>query len=104
MNTTNHTAKTKLDARAESATETAVTIDWSTISVEDVRALAARTIIIAAQGEWRKSGTIPEAVTIDAHEAANPTRKPRGPVDVKAMLLKLSPEERAKLLASIPTE
>lgn len=101
MNTTTHTAKTKLDARAETATETAVTIDWSNISIEDTRALASRTILIAAQSQWRKDGNVPTEATLDAHEFAHPTRKPRGPVDVKALLLKLSPEEREALLASL---
>lgn len=101
MNTTTHTVKTRLDARAETATDTAVTINWENISLEDTRALAARTILIAAQSQWRKDGHIPTEATIDANDIAHPTRKPRGPVDVKALLLKLSPEERAELLASL---
>lgn len=101
MNTTTHKATTKLDARAETATETAVTIDWSNISDADLKALAARTVLIATQAQWRKDGHIPTEATIDAHDIANPTRKPRGPVDVKALLMKLSPEERAELLASL---
>ena len=70
MSTTTLTAKTKLDARAETATETAVTIDWSNISLEDTRKLAERTIIIAAQAQWRKDGHIPTEATIDANEIA----------------------------------
>lgn len=99
MNMTEHKARTKLDARATEKTETLVTIDWSTISEEDLRKLAAKTVIIAAQAEWRSDGSIPEAVTLNAHDYANPTRKPRGPVNVKALLAKMSPEERAELLA-----
>lgn len=98
MSTTTHTVRTKLDARATSKTETAATIDWSTISQEDLQKLAAKTIIIAAQAEWRAAGEIPETATLNAHDYANPTRKPRGPVDVKAMLAKMTPEDRAALL------
>lgn len=95
------TAKTKLDARAETATETTVTIDWSRVSEDDIKALATRTIVIAAQSQWRKEGVIPETATLDAYEYAHPTRKPRGPVDVAALLKKMSPEERAAILASL---
>jgi hypothetical protein len=101
MTTTTTTAKTKLDSRADTvATETAITIDWSTISLEDTRKLAERTIVIAAQANWRKDGNVPTEATLDAHEFANPTKRPRGPVDVKALLAKMSPEDRAALLAS----
>lgn len=98
---TNVTAKTKIDARAEKATETAVTIDWSNTSQEDLQALAARTVVIAAQSQWRKDGLIPDAITLDANEFANPTRAPRKPADIKALFAKMTPEERAEFLASI---
>lgn len=94
MDTTTHTVRTKLDSRATTKTETNVIIDWSTISTDDLRKLAAKTVIIAAQTEWRTAGEIPETVTLDAHQYANPTRKPRGPLDIKAYLAKMSPEER----------
>ena len=80
---TNIVTKTKIDARAESATETSVTIDWSNTSQEDIQALAARTIVIAAQAQWRKDGVIPTEATLDANEYANPTRAPRKPLDPK---------------------
>lgn len=95
------TAKTKLDARAESATETAVTINWDNISLEDLRALATRTIVIAAQTQWRKDGAIPAEATLDANEYANPTRAPRKPADIKALFAKMSPEEQAAFLAEV---
>ena len=98
---TNVTAKTKLDARAESATETAVTIDWSNTSQGDIQALAARTIVIAAQSQWRKDGVIPTEVTLDANDFANPTRAPRKPADIKALFAKMTPEEKAAFLAEI---
>ncbi len=101
---TNVTAKTKLDARAESATETAVTIDWSNTSQEDIQALATRTIVIAAQAQWRKDGVIPHEVTLDANDFANPTRvrTQKSNIDtLRAALAKMAPEEREAELAKI---
>lgn len=95
------TAKTKIDARAETATVTAVTIDWSNTSDEDIKALAARTVVIAAQSQWRKDGAVPSEVTLDANDYANPTRAPRKPADLKTLFAKLSPEERAAFLADL---
>lgn len=99
MDTTTHIARTKLDARATSRTETNVTIDWSTISTDDLRKLAAKTVVIAWQAEARAAGEVPSEVTLNAHDYANPARKPRGPVDVKALLAKMAPEDRAALIA-----
>lgn len=99
MTTTTHTVRTKLDARATTKTESAITIDWSTVSDDDLRKLAAKTVIIAAQAEWRADGSIPQSATLNAHDYANPARKPRGPVDVKKLLANMSPEDRAALLA-----
>ena len=102
-NMTETTAKTRL-AQGTDAIETAVTINWETASIDDVRALATRTIIIAAQAQWRTAGAIPTSVTLDAHAFANPerTRKPQDAVAAaKAALAKMSPEERAAFLASL---
>lgn len=101
MNATTHNVRTKLDARSKDKTVTNVTIDWETISIEDTRKLASKAVIIAAQSEWRSDGVIPESATLHAADYANPTRKPRGPVNVKALLAKMTPEERAELLASL---
>ena len=102
-NMTTTTTKTRL-AQGTDAIETAVTINWETASIDDVRALATRTIIIAAQAQWRTAGAIPTSVTLDAHAFANPerTRKPQDAVAAaKAALAKMSPEERAAFLASL---
>ena len=102
-NMTTTTTKTRL-AQGSDAIETAVSIDWENASIDDVRALATRTIIIAAQAQWRTAGAIPTSVTLDAHAFANPerTRKPQDAVTAaKAALAKMSPEERAAFLASL---
>ena len=102
-NMTTTTTKTRL-AQGTDAIETAVTINWETASIDDVRALATRTIIIAAQAQWRTAGAIPTDATLDAHAFANPerTRKPQDAVAAaKSALAKMSPEERAAFLASL---
>ena len=102
-NITNTTTKTRL-AQGTDAIETSITINWETASIEDVRALATRTIIIAAQAQWRTAGAIPPSATLDAHAFANPerTRKPQDAVAAaKSALAKMSPEERAAFLASL---
>ena len=100
---TTTTTKTRL-AQGTDVIETAVAINWENASVEDMRALATRTIIIAAQSQWRTAGAIPTSVTLDAHAFANPerTRKPQDAVAAaKSALAKMSPEERAAFLASL---
>lgn len=96
---TQHTVKTKLDARSTDKVETAVTINWDSISIEDTQKLAAKSILISAQSEWRAEGVIPREATLDANSYANPSRKPRGPVDVRKLLAAMSPEDRDALLA-----
>ena len=101
---TNVTAKTKIDARAETATETAVTVNWDNTSLDDIKALATRTIVIAAQSQWRKDGAIPSEVTLDANDFANPTRAPRkqdAMANAKKALAAMSPEDRAAALETL---
>lgn len=106
MNTTEHTVRTKPDARSEK-TVTHVVIDWSNISIEDTRKLAAKSVIIAAQAEWRTDGNIPESATLDANDYANPSRKPRGPVNpIKALMAAVAtnPEGVRELLDALPED
>ena len=100
---TTTTTKTKLSS-ASDAVQTNITIDWANATEADLRALATRTIIIAAQAQWRTAGAIPTEATLDAHAFANPerTRKPQDAVTAaKAALAKMSPEERAAFVASL---
>ena len=102
-NMTTTTTKTKLSS-ASDAVQTNITIDWANATEADLRTLATRTIIIAAQAQWRTAGAIPTEATLDAHAFANPerTRKPQDAVTAaKAALAKMSPEERAAFLASL---
>lgn len=99
VNTTNLTVKTKPDARAE-AVETAVTIDWSKMEREDLIALAQQTLVIKLQGGWRKNG-IPTELSVDAADHKVGVRAPRKPADIATLIGKLSPEEKAALLAKL---
>ena len=98
-NTTNLTVKTKPDARAE-AVNTAVTIDWSNMNRDDLIAMAQQSIVIKLQSKWRKEG-IPSEANIDAAEYKVGVRAPRKPADIATLIGKLSPEEKAALLAKL---
>ena len=91
--------KTKADARAE-AVETALTIDYTNMTREDLIALAQQTIVIKLQGGWRKNG-IPTELSVDAADHKVGARAPRKPADIATLIGKLSPEEKAALLAKL---
>ena len=100
MNTTTHNVKTRAHARGE-VVETALTIDWDGMTQEDLIALASQTLVIKLQGAWR-NGTIPAGEhSVKAVDHKVGVRAPRKPTDIFAAAAKMSPEERAKLLAML---
>ncbi len=95
----NRSIKTRVKDGAEPVV-TSVTIDFSTFSPEDIQELAAKSLVIEAQSEWRKAGEIPTEATITSAEfGPSAPRAKRGPVDPAALLAKMSPEDRAALFA-----
>ena len=91
--------KTRVKDGAEPVV-TNVTIDFESFSLEDIRELAAKSLVIEAQSEWRKAGSIPTEATLTSAEfGPSAPRAKRGPVDPAALLAKMSPEERAALFA-----
>lgn len=98
MSITNTTVSTKVNATDKAATETALTIDWSNVTNEDIRALAQQALIVKWQARVRKAGTIPTEATIDVGEYKVGARAPRGPVDVAALLQKMDPDALAAVL------
>lgn len=81
-----------------------VTIQWEGITLDQLQALAQRSIIIRKQNEDRVTGVIPEsAYTIKASDYVIGTRKSKTPESIESLLGKLSPEERAALLAKYIT-
>lgn len=98
MNTvTNREVHTKADVRAESVT-TNLTLNWEGMTDEEIRALAEQALVVKLQGKWRKDG-IPTEATVNVVDHKIGTRAPRGPVNVLAAVDKMTPEEKAKLLA-----
>jgi hypothetical protein len=97
MNTINKTVKTKINATDKEATQTSLTLDFSNVSTEQLQELAARSAVIAWQARCRAEGIIPEGDTFDVAECF--VKQPRKAPSLEAMISKLSPEERAKLLA-----
>ncbi len=96
--------KTRVKDGAPQVT-TNVTIDFETFSNEDILELAAKSLVIEAQGEWRKDGNIPTSATITASEfGPSAPRAKRGPVDQKAVAAKFlsTPEGKAWLAANMP--
>ena len=91
--------KTRVKDGAEPVV-TSVTIDFGSFSEAAIQELAAKSLVIEAQSEWRKAGSIPTSVNITAADyGPDAPRAKRGPVDLGAMLAKMDPEQRAALLA-----
>ena len=96
---TNTKVTTRPAAGAEKV-ETDLTLDWSGMTEEDLRALAQQALIVKLQGSWRKNG-IPAEVTVKVVEHKVGTRSPRGPVDPASLIANLSPEEKQALIAKL---
>lgn len=95
---THVTASTKINGIAHKSN---VTIDWTGMSVEDIQALAQRSIIIRKQNADRTAGVIPEErYTIKATDFKIGARAPREQMTPEAALAKLSTEQLEALLKS----
>lgn len=68
--------------------ETTLTIDWSDVTPDEIKAMAQLPLIVKLQGGWRKNG-IPREATVKASEHK---------VGVRTPAVKLSPEEQAMAL------
>ena len=93
---------TKVETRPQAgqqAVETALTIDWSDMTPEDVQALAQQALIVKLQGKWRKEGIPNGECTVNAAEYKVGVRAPKTKQTLEQMLAALSPEERAALVA-----
>lgn len=89
---------TKATATSEAIT-TNLSIDWTDMSPEDIRALAQAALVVKLQGGWRKNGIPAGDATVLASEHKVGTRAPKKPADIVALFQKLTPEERAQFLA-----
>lgn len=92
--------KTKPDARAEAVT-TNLTINWEGMTEDDVRALAQQALVVKIQGGWRKNGIPAGDHEVNAADFRVGVRAPRSAPDIATMIGKLSPEEKAALIAKL---
>ncbi len=83
------------------AVKTHVTINWDGMERSELIALAQQTIIIKVQASWRRAGSIPTECTINATDHKVGVRAAKAPVDLIALAKKMTPEQRAALLASL---
>lgn len=99
MNTTTEVV-TRPAAGAEGV-KTNLTIDWTGFSDEDMRALAQQALVVKLQGAWRKNGIPAGDFTVKASDHRPGVRAPREKLSLAEQLKRLSPEERAELIASL---
>lgn len=83
--------------------ETELTINFDGVTVEELQAGFARSLVIDEQNKWRKAGSIPTKATVNVREELDAPRAPRGPMDPKIALQKflatLDPEARKAWIA-----
>lgn len=79
-----------------------VTLDWSGVTLDEMQALAQRSVIIKWQNDNRVEGVIPEsAVTIRVADHVLGTRKKRAPESIDSQISKLTPEQLQVLMQKI---
>lgn len=75
-------------------------IDWTGVSEKEMQALAQRSIVIKWQNDNRIEGRVPETrEQISAKDYALGVRRQKEKETPEQMLARLSPEERAALIA-----
>lgn len=97
-NITKVSVSTKTSADDKVSVNTALTIDWSDCTPEDIRAMAQQALVVKLQGAWRRKG-IPEGETnVRAADHKVGVRGPKEtPMEAIARLAK-DPAMKAKLL------
>lgn len=92
------TASTKVNGVSHKSN---VTIDWTGMTVEDLQALAQRSIVIRKQNADRTAGVVPEtSYTIRAVEYKIGARVARPQMTPEQALNALTPEQLQELLRS----
>ena len=101
MNTNTTTEVTTRPAAGAEAVTTNLTVNWEGMTPDDIQALAQQALIVKLQGKWRKDGIPNGDATVNAVDYKIGTRAPKGKPDLATMIAKLSPEEKAALLAKL---
>jgi queuine/archaeosine tRNA-ribosyltransferase len=81
-----------------------VTVDWTGMSEEDIRALAQQALVVKLQANMRRGyekNGIPSTIDVKAKDYKVGTRAPKQAVDILAVAQKLSPEEKAELIKKL---
>lgn len=95
--------KTRL-TKGGDAHVTNATLVWDGVGDEQIKALAARSLIIMAQAQYRAAGKVPESDTINVADMLKRERAAGGkstPESIAAKVAKLSDADRAALLAML---
>lgn len=100
---TNVSVKTKLDKKGASHI-TALVLDWTKVTKEQIMPLAQDSAVITLQGRWRRAKTIPKTLTVDMGQfiAELGSRQVIASVEgIAAVASTMSAEERKALLAQL---
>lgn len=93
------TFKTRLTKDGE-AKETVASLNFDNVTPEQLHELAKRSVIIILQSQYRAGEHVPEVDEVDVAELFKREAKGKAnPDKVKAAYAKLSPEEKAAVLA-----
>ena len=79
---------------------TDLTIDWTGMTEDDMRAMAQQSLIIKVRITWKKNG-VPAVDNIKAVDHRVGTRAVAGPVDIMAEVSKMTPEERLAMIERV---
>lgn len=95
------TVKTRKAETEKEATVTNLTLDFTGMTPEELAALAANntSLVVRVQSVWRKDGIPAGDYTLNVKDFLARERAPRAKLSLAEQLAKLSPEERASLLA-----
>lgn len=96
---TNTKVSTKPTA-ADAAQETNLTLDWTGMTEDDLRALAQQALIVKLQGAWRKS-SIPAEATIKVTDYKVGNRVVKSKLSLLEQIAAMSPEDKAKAIAAL---
>lgn len=91
---------TKLDAKG-AARRTQVTIDSTGATEDQLFEQAARTLIVTAQGGWRRNGSIPAVFTVMVKDAGTRVAFVATPDSIAAKAAGMTVEDRKQLIAKL---
>ena len=92
---TTFTINTKVDKDAV-AKSTKITIDFSTITKEQLEQIATSAIVIRRQAHYRKNG-VPAEDSVRAEQFVPGVRTANSPVSIDQLVSKMTQEEKMKL-------